>query len=1129
MPKKVKGKKGKDDFENDDEDEKRLTEKMKKLGIVGEEEPALTIDKGRNKKNQDQSAKGNKAKAAKEKSGDDVDTKPVTKAKGKAGKRKDEDSDADVEVSDKKPDIKPAAPKGRGKAANKKHVDEDSDSGEMEDAEKPAPKVKGKVGKKKNFDEDSDTDGTEVVEKKPETKPALKARGKAGKKKDIDEDSDSGEMEIVEKKPAPKTRGKVGKKKGIDEDSDSGSVELGNKMAETKKKGKGRGGKNRNVDEDSDSGSVDTTNSKKQDAKGKGRGKGKASKKKYFEEDDSGSDKVEVEEEPKTKPQAKGNEKASKKKSLEDSDSDEMGVGDEEEKSEDLETKEAADTCKEDSQTLKSVSTATLVEGVDVSKTDIANNVEKEESVQSITVTEESKESEAEPKVDVDNSEESIAENKAATVADPTTAKTSKGTGKAGGRAGKKTLKEKADEKWQKKMAFLYDGEGNANAQEAQEPDPEQEKTSTRKGRGRQNKTKKVEEEEEEKAETDIAMEAAPVENVEEMYISDKEETEEPVEEKKEVLSRKELKKLKKKEQFQKEIVEAEDNSQFSVCQAEKSDKKAAIMENQLDIKVEGFTIRARGKELLSDASLLITNGRKYGLVGPNGHGKTTLLQHISSRKLTIPQNIDLLLCEQEVQADDTKAIDAVLNADKKRLALLEECKRLEQAKGKDVNTERIKEVYEELNAIGADSAEPRARRIMAGLGFTKHMMERATKQFSGGWRMRVSLARALFLEPTLLMLDEPTNHLDLNAVIWLDNYLQNWKKTLLVVSHDQSFLDNVCSDIIHLDQQKLFYYRGNYGTFKKMLVQKRKEQQKAFEKQEKRLKEMKASGKSTKQAEKIQKEALTRKQQKNQTKQKQAEEEVKPTELLTRPKEYVVKFTFPDPPPLNPPVLGIYGVNFGYPTQKQLFIELDFGIDMQSRVAIVGHNGVGKSTLLKLLVGEITPTVGECRKNHRLRIGKYDQHSGDQLDVTVSAVQYLGSKYNLDYQDARKMLGRFGLPGHAHVINIRDLSGGQKSRVAFADLACRKPDVLILDEPTNNLDIESIDALADAINAFHGGVVIVSHDERLIRDASCQLWVVEDQNIREVRGDFDDYRLELLKSLGEEIYVKPSIQNTED
>ncbi|XP_063424867.1 ATP-binding cassette sub-family F member 1-like isoform X1 [Mytilus trossulus] len=594
-------------------------------------------------------------------------------------------------------------------------------------------------------------------------------------------------------------------------------------------------------------------------------------------------------------------------------------------------------------------------------------------------------------------------------------------------------------------------------------------------------------------------------------------------EEAKPKLSKKEMKKLKKKMEFEDQLksLGSESTLNFTVSQAEKS-SKSAVLENQLDIKVENFSISAMGKDLFVNANLFITAGRRYGLVGPNGHGKTTLLRHMANRALTIPANIDLLYCEQEVQADDTKAITAVLQADKKRTALLEELKTVtaEAEKGNTKVVDRLQEVHDELRAIGADAAEPKARRILAGLGFTIPMMERPTKSLSGGWRMRVSLARALFLEPTLLMLDEPTNHLDLNAVIWLDNYLQGWKKTLLIVSHDQSFLDNVCSDIIHLDQQKLFYYRGNYATFKKMLVQKRKEQLKAYEKQEKMLREMKSSGKSTKQAEAKQKEALTRKQQKNKSKLQTEQEDKGPQELLPRPKEYTVKFDFPNPAPLSPPVLGLIDVDFSYDKCDFLFKKLNFGIDMKSRVAIVGPNGVGKSTFLKLLTGDIEPTTGEMRKNHRLRIGKYNQHSADQLNLDESAVEYLQRLFNIPYQDARKMLGRFGLASHAHTIKIRDLSGGQKSRVALADLRSRQPDVLILDEPTNNLDIESNDALADAINAFEGGVVIVSHDERLIRETDCQLWVVEDQTLNEIEGDFDEYRRELLESLGEDIHI---------
>lgn len=378
-------------------------------------------------------------------------------------------------------------------------------------------------------------------------------------------------------------------------------------------------------------------------------------------------------------------------------------------------------------------------------------------------------------------------------------------------------------------------------------------------------------------------------------------------------MTRKERKKLEKKEEFQRRLAAAENVSQFSVSQRE-SKQTDALLESTTDIKIEKFSLSAAGKNLFVNATLHITAGRRYGLVGPNGMGKTTLLNHIAERKLSIPPNIDVLLCEQEVKADDTPAFDAVLSADKKRLALLEEEKQLLAASeaGDDSGSDRLKLVYEELNAIGADSAEARARRILAGLGFTVEMQGRATRKFSGGWRMRVSLARALFMEPTLLMLDEPTNHLDLNAVIWLDSYLQSWKKTLLVVSHDQNFLNDVCTDIIHLDNQKLSYYRGNYNAFKKMYGQKFKEMEKAYEKQEKMLKSLKAHGKSKISAEAATKDAQTKKKKGGGKRVAAMEEEDDgPAELLSKPREYQVKFSFPNPPPLNPPILGAYGQSF--------------------------------------------------------------------------------------------------------------------------------------------------------------------------------------------------------------------------
>lgn len=292
-------------------------------------------------------------------------------------------------------------------------------------------------------------------------------------------------------------------------------------------------------------------------------------------------------------------------------------------------------------------------------------------------------------------------------------------------------------------------------------------------------------------------------------------------------MSNKERRALKKAQdvaEIQETTEEVTDSiAQFSVTQAGSGEVSAlAALSN--DIKIDSFSISARGTSLFEDASLSIVAGRHYGLVGPNGMGKTTLLKHIAMGRLAIPPHIDVLYVEQEVKADDTPALQVVLSADAKRTALLAEEKKLlasreafesgQSAVWSDDMDVRLKDIYEDLAELNSEAAEPKARMILAGLGFLEDEVEKPTKSFSGGWRMRISLARALFLRPTLLLLDEPTNHLDLNAVIWLDSYLQSWKKTLLIVSHDQDFLNNVCTDIIWLDAKKLHYFRGNYERF---------------------------------------------------------------------------------------------------------------------------------------------------------------------------------------------------------------------------------------------------------------------------------------------------------------------------
>jgi ATP-binding cassette subfamily F protein 1 len=545
---------------------------------------------------------------------------------------------------------------------------------------------------------------------------------------------------------------------------------------------------------------------------------------------------------------------------------------------------------------------------------------------------------------------------------------------------------------------------------------------------------------------------------------------------------------------------------------------------------------------LLKNASVKISHGKRYGLVGPNGMGKSTLLKLLAWRKIPVPKNIDVLLVEQEVVGDDKTALEAVVSANIELVKVRQEVADLQNvASGEGVEKddtneeedagEKLAELYEQLQLMGSDAAESQASKILAGLGFTKDMQVRPTKSFSGGWRMRISLARALFVQPTLLLLDEPTNHLDLRAVLWLEEYLCRWKKTLVVVSHDRDFLNTVCSEIIHLHDLKLHFYRGNFDAFESGYEQRRREVNKKYETYDKQLKAARRTGNKAQQ-DKVKDRAKFAAKEASKRKSKgkvDEDEDEAQVEVPHKWRDYSVEFHFPEPTELTPPLLQLIEVSFSYPNREDFRLSnVDVGIDMGTRVAIVGPNGAGKSTLLNLLAGDLVESEGEIRRSQKLRIGRYSQHFVDLLTMDETPVQYLlrlhPDQEGLSKQEAvRAKLGKFGLPSHNHLTPIVKLSGGQKARVVFTSISMSKPHILLLDEPTNHLDMQSIDALANALDEFTGGVVLVSHDSRLISrvcddEERSQLWIVEDGTVRNFPGTFDDYKDDLLKEIKAEV-----------
>ncbi|GFR51279.1 hypothetical protein Agub_g13637 [Astrephomene gubernaculifera] len=523
------------------------------------------------------------------------------------------------------------------------------------------------------------------------------------------------------------------------------------------------------------------------------------------------------------------------------------------------------------------------------------------------------------------------------------------------------------------------------------------------------------------------------------------------------------------------------------------------------DVHISSFTLLYHGHDLLVDADLELNYGRRYGLLGPNGCGKSCMLKALAAREVPIPKHIDIYLLDREIEASDMTALEAVMAVDEEKTRLEQEAEYLAQLEMTDEVEQRLSDVYDRLDALDSDLVEVRAASILHGLGFSKEMQRKRTREFSGGWRMRIALARALFIDPTMLLLDEPTNHLDLEACVWLEEHLAKFKRILLMVSHSQDFLNGVCTNIIHMQKKSLAYYSGNYDQYMQTREELEENQMKRYKWEQEQISNMKeyiarfghGSAKLARQA---------------QSKEKTLAKMVRGglTERVETDK--VIRIRFENVGKLPPPVLQFADVAFGYSKDKVLYSHVDLGVDLDSRVAIVGPNGAGKSTLLKLMVGTLEPLDGMVKRHNHLRIGQYHQHLTELLDPELTPLEYMLKEYGRDIgeEKMRSVIGRFGITGQTQTLPIKNLSDGLKSRVVFAWLAHRTPHMLLLDEPTNHLDIETIDSLARAINEWDGGLVLVSHDFRLIGQVCNEIWEVGGGKVNKWQGDIQSYKAHL-------------------
>ncbi|MDP7392333.1 MAG: ABC-F family ATP-binding cassette domain-containing protein, partial [Alphaproteobacteria bacterium] len=517
-------------------------------------------------------------------------------------------------------------------------------------------------------------------------------------------------------------------------------------------------------------------------------------------------------------------------------------------------------------------------------------------------------------------------------------------------------------------------------------------------------------------------------------------------------------------------------------------------------LSLNDLSIRIGGRLLIKDASVQLPERGRVGLVGRNGTGKSTLLKAIlgdiavESGEIKHRSSARIGTVAQEAPSGAKTPLDHVLAANTERTALLAELETTEDGN-------RVAAIHERLNDIDAHAAPARVARILAGLGFDEDAQNRPLETFSGGWRMRVSLAAGLFSAPDLLLLDEPTTHLDLEATIWLEGFLTRYPNGLLLVSHDRDLLNRVADGILHLEGQSLTYYAGNFERFERTRREKLAHQQAMFERQEAERKHIQAF------VDRFRYKASKARQAQSRLKML---ERIEPIAAVTGDRP--AKFKFPQPVELAPPIFVLEGASVGYEANTPILRNLDVRIDMDDRIALLGANGNGKTTFLRLLAGELEEINGHARRHGKLDVGYFAQDQFDLLDASATAFQHLARKMpGVSDAKVRGHLGRFGLEQDKADTNINNLSGGEKARLVLATITTRTPHLLLLDEPTNHLDIDAREALVQALNAFEGAVVLVSHDPHLVSLVADRLWLIKDATCAPFDGDLADYRKQIL------------------